>query len=83
MWSLSGHHYGDKETMHNCSDIIIFSGDVRGGGGGGGGDGTQGGFNIKVMTTKRPCIPVAPLRYDRSTFTCTKIFIMVAMRYSK
>ena len=31
----------------------------------------------KVVTTKRPCIPVAPLRDDRSTFTCTKIFIMV------
>ena len=41
------------------------------------GDGTQGGFNIKVVTTKRPCIPVAPLRDDRSTFICTKIFIMV------
>ena len=41
------------------------------------GDGTQGGFNIKVVTTKRPCIPVAPLRDDRSTFTCIKIFIMI------
>ena len=51
MWSLSGHHYGDKETMDNISilhevqnSIIIFSGDVQG-------DGTQGGFTIRVVTT--------------------------------
>ena len=34
MWFISGHHYGDKETMvilHEVqSNIIIFSGDVQG-----------------------------------------------------
>ena len=43
MWSLSGHHYGNKETMDNVSILrfrvtIIFSGDLQGQLTGGGGD---------------------------------------------
>ena len=54
MWSLSGHHYGDKETMDNILTLILHQVQsniywccTRG-------DGTQGGFTIKVPVTRRP-----------------------------